>query len=222
MLAIAGGKGGCGKTTTTLGLAAAFVRAGHTALAVDTDCDMPNLHVAADVPRAPTLAAIADGEPVESVAQPPPDYPGVEVVTAPQSGTPRDTVPTALSHLATDADNVLLDCPAGGGQAAALPLRLADRALVVTTPAPQCLRDAAKTAAMARALDAGVVGAVVVRAEEVPSGVERLLDCPVLTAVPDTAPEPLATTTVVTAYDRLASELSAERRENTVRTLMNA
>jgi septum site-determining protein MinD len=57
MLALAGGKGGCGKTTTALGLAAAL---DGPAVVVDTDRAMPNLHALAGVERHPTLADLAN------------------------------------------------------------------------------------------------------------------------------------------------------------------
>ncbi|RDZ49114.1 CDP-4-dehydro-6-deoxy-D-gulose 4-reductase, partial [Haloferax sp. Atlit-10N] len=44
MLAIAGGKGGCGKTTIALGVGQALGTPTRPALVVDTDRDMPNLH----------------------------------------------------------------------------------------------------------------------------------------------------------------------------------
>jgi septum site-determining protein MinD len=222
MLAVAGGKGGCGKTTTTLGLAAALVRQRKSAVAVDADREMPNLHTLAGVRREPSLDAVADGWPPEFVAGTA-DAPalGVSVIPAasgpqsadsvprnsvdsprsgrepvvqsePPSPTPSHSGPNEAFHRVRDwADAVLLDCPAGAGPDAAAPLRIADAAAVVTTAEPACLRDAAKTAAMARELGTPVVGAVVSRAqtesdtEPVSEGVADLLDCQVLGVIPD-------------------------------------
>lgn len=55
MLAVAGGKGGSGKTTTALGLAGAFAQRRRRPLVVDCDLDAPNLHLRAGVPRDPGL-----------------------------------------------------------------------------------------------------------------------------------------------------------------------
>jgi septum site-determining protein MinD len=206
MLAVAGGKGGCGKTTTTLGLAAALVRQRKSAVAADADREMPNLHAMAGVRREPGLDAVAEGWPARIVAgtADPPAL-GVEVVPAasgPPNASGRKSVENcALVRLRGSADAVLLDCPAGAGPDAAAPLRIADAAVIVTTAEPACLRDAAKTAAMARELGATVAGAVVSRVTEpsrtaevsretgVPEGIARLLDCPVLGVVPDAGAE---------------------------------
>ncbi|UPW00102.1 P-loop NTPase [Halorussus gelatinilyticus] len=195
MLAVAGGKGGAGKTTTTLGLAAALGRQRRTVVAVDADREMPDLHAMAGVARTPGLDAVAEGWPVELVAgAPDPPLTGVEVLPAgtgpPSAGSAarvgeRSGGATPLARARGVADAVLLDCPAGAGSDAVAPLRVADAAVVVTTTEPDCLRDAAKTAAMARELDAPVVGAVVSRADEVPVRIEQLLGCPVLGVVPE-------------------------------------
>ncbi len=168
MLAIAGGKGGCGKTTTTLGLAGALGRARRSVLATDADVDMPDLHLLADVEPTPNLAEVAADGDVETATHPPPNLSGVGIVPAPQSIGERVSLSDALAHLVGTADHVLVDCPAGAGPDAVTPLRVADHVLLVTTPTPACLRDAAKTAAMARALGTTIVGVVLTRAERAP------------------------------------------------------
>lgn len=207
MLAIAGGKGGCEKTTTTLGLTGALGRTRRTVLAVDADLDMTDLHLLADVDSRPELAAIKDGTNVEDAANPPPNLSGVEVVPAPLSVDETVHLPAALARLTDDADHVLVDCPAGAGPDAVTPLRVAEHVLLVTTPDPASLRDTAKTAAMARTLDISVVGCVLTHANDAPSGVERLLDCPVLVTVPAVGAPVLTHEPVARSYDTLASTI---------------
>lgn len=207
MLAIAGGKGGCGKTTTTLGLAGALGRMRRSVVATDADVDMPDLHLLADVESSPNLSTIAAGGDVESATHPSPALSDVGIVPAPQSMGESVSLSSVLGRLTGTADHVLVDCPAGAGPAAATPLRIADHVLLVTTPDPTCLRDAAKTAAMARALGTTIVGVVLTRAEQPPPGIERLLENPVLASIPDGGVAVLADETVVRAYDRLASAL---------------
>jgi septum site-determining protein MinD len=174
MLAIAGGKGGCGKTTTTLGIAAALAETDHRVLAIDADRDMPDLHVLAGVPGAPTAAAVADGTPIASVAGAVPDRPAIGIVPAAPGVSRADLRATIRAGRRQDAVG-LIDCPAGAGRDAVAPLRAATAAVVVTTSRPAAIRDAAKTAAVARAVGTPVICGVVTRARSVPRGVERLL-----------------------------------------------
>jgi len=87
---------------------------------------------------------------------------------------------------------VLLDCPAGASADAAAPLRAADRTVLVSTPRERSLRDAAKTAAMARELDAPPVAVVLVRSEGRVDPSE-LLGCDAVVHVPELSEPPLET-----------------------------
>lgn len=214
MLAIAGGKGGCGKTTTTLGLGAALARQRGSVLAVDADRDMPNLHAMAGVPRTPGLADLRERR-VEAVRHGVPRRTGIDVV--PASPTPAGfDLGRALERLRGHAAHVLVDCPAGAGPAAADPLRAADRVLLVTTLQPPSLRDTAKTAAMARALGTPVAGAALTRvadpSADVAERVASLLGCRVLTIVPaakdaGTSDDVLTDPAVEASYARLADAI---------------
>lgn len=186
MLAIAGGKGGTGKTTTALGLstviAAARERpadpsrsAGRGVLVVDADVDVPDLHAMAGVAREPTVLDDPDGLPV-------PGRPGVRVAPAPPPAA-TSAFRDRLRALAAPDDRavrdrpirgrrprdrptrgrVLVDAPCGAGPDAALPMAVADATLLVTRPTVPAVRDTAKTAAMARALDTPVAAVAVVQ-----------------------------------------------------------
>ena len=210
MLAVAGGKGGCGKTTTALGLALAAARRGEPSLVVDADVEMPDLHLVAGVDREPHLGS---GLP-EAVAQPVPGWPEARVLPAPPLGTDVNLERALDRCRFADGPFVLVDCPAGAGPDAARPLRVADLTLVVTTPTPASLENAAKTAAMSRAVGTPVAGAVLARTDRVPDGVsdlpdglEDLLGAPVLGTTPPVA-NPLSSVQIADTYTPIRRELA--------------
>jgi len=207
MLAIAGGKGGVGKTTTALGLSAAV---DGPVLAADADPDMPDLHALAGVDREPTLTELT-GRDVGTVAQPHPEESDVALLPAPRID---DADPDAITHslvrLAASDRRSVVDCPAGAGPDAAAPLRAADATLLVTTLCAPALRDAAKTAAMARALDAPACGVVLTRTRSAPDVVSELLGCPVVVSIPAADAPILDDDDVRTAYRRLAASLGED------------
>jgi septum site-determining protein MinD len=205
MLAIAGGKGGSGKTTTTLGLAAALEG---PCVAVDADVGMPDLHALAGVAREPTLAAVEPDAPL-AAAREHPDRSGVSVVPAPTPAEcdPDEAVRRGLATLGEAGPSTLVDCPAGAAADAAAPLRAADAVLVVSEPCAPALQDAAKTAATARALGTPVVGALLTRSRLAPAGLSDLLGCPVLGAVPRVEPPVLAAPSARRAYADAARAL---------------
>jgi len=205
MLAIAGGKGGVGKTTTVLGLSAAL---DSPVVAADADPDMPDLHALAGVDRTPTLAALTDHE-VPAVTQPHPDESGVALLPAPRIED-ADDVAGSLDRLARGDRRAVVDCPAGAGPDAAAPLRRADATLLVTTLCAPALRDAAKTAAMARTLGAPPRGVVLTRTRSAPDDVTELLGCPVVASIPAADAPVLADSGVRAAYDRLAATLGED------------
>jgi septum site-determining protein MinD len=207
MLAIAGGKGGVGKTTTALGLSAALET---PVVAADADPDMPDLHALAGVDREPTLAALDDRR-VAAAVQPHPDESDVSLLPAPRfEQADPGAVDRSLARLAAGRRPAVVDCPAGAGPDAAAPLRAADATLLVTTLCAPALRDAAKTAAMARALDAPPCGVALTRTRSSPGEVVDLLGCPVLASIPTADPPILADEGVRTAYRRLAARLGED------------
>lgn len=202
MLAITGGKGGCGKTTTAVGLARALTARGVSPLLFDADSDMPDIHHHLDLRRQYGVDALARGAPLSRAVQRTDSLPGVAVVTA---GNP-ERVPAALRATANWDGPVLVDCPAGIGPDATRPLRAADACLVVSTDEPQCLEDTVRTLVVARQLGATPAGAVlrIVADEHVP---ETVGNCPVRERVP-TVESPDSHLGVSQAWSRLADDVS--------------
>jgi septum site-determining protein MinD len=159
MIAVAGGKGGSGKTTVALGVARALARVGLDPLLVDCDPDMPDLHHAAGIDRTDGVDEVAAGASVRRASATSPTVPGVRLLTAGR----RECLPKALRRAGEWHGPVLFDCPPGVGPDASLPVRIADRTLLVATDRQQSLGDAATTASAARNLGAEPLGLVLRR-----------------------------------------------------------
>jgi len=205
VLAIAGGKGGSGKTTTALGVAGALARRRRRPLVVDCDLDAPNLHLRAGVDRDPGADEVgrAGGTPTpDGAAHESTVLPGVDVL--PAGSADGDALDAALDALRPADRPVVLDCPAGASEAVARPLRAADAAVVVATRGRESVEDAVKTAAMARAVDAPPAATAVSREPAVPDGLRAAVGAPDAVAVPD-VPDPLgADAATAAAYAALA------------------
>lgn len=207
MLAIAGGKGGTGKTTVALGLARVLARSGLDPLVVDADVDMPDLHTLTGADREPTTDQLLTDSPIESVVQHAPELPGVRVVAA---GCP-DSVPGALRRLDRWHGPVLVDCPAGAGADAARPLRGCDLTVLVTTASPAAIENTRKTAAIGRRLEAQPVVALA-RATTTGDACDADFGCPVQT-LPTVETGPIYThPRIQAACERVARTLECRRQ----------
>ena len=207
MIAIAGAKGGCGKTTVTLGLAEALADRGRPTVAVDADRQLPDLHTVADVDREPTIAALDGETDVASIAKGVPGVPGVGVITAQRSDETVDLA-AALERLDYETAEVLIDCPSGVGPDVVEPITAADHVVVVTTGTERSLDAARTTINAAEQLGVPVVGIVFVRCETIPDDLAAELDAETLGAVPDRG-SPLSDDEVTGAFRDIANALEA-------------
>ncbi|WP_255195882.1 MinD/ParA family ATP-binding protein [Halorarius litoreus] len=195
MLAVTGGKGGVGKTTTALGTARAVAQAGRRPVVVDADLDLPNLAAMAGV-EPDGLGVVSAGAPLAAA----PTIGGVTVLGT-QPGTPPTTLQQVLDRLATTDRPVLVDCPAGAGMPHGIALRAATDSLVVTRPRECALADALKSSVLARRLDAPPTATVFNETTSVPV-VASKLDVSSPVAVPSHGTQSV-TTVDTTAYQPL-------------------
>lgn len=201
MFAVAGGKGGVGKTTSTLALAASFPG---QPVVVDADRSMPNLAEMAGV-DAPSLDAVVESG---TAPEPAPAH-DCRVVASPHKGAPRtERLLTQFSHRGAFSDStIIVDCPAGASVDAAAPLAVVDGVVLVSTSCAPALRDTLKTASMARAVGTPVLGVVLTRTSLRPPHVSSLFDAPLLATVPPVTADPLSNPRVRERYDAAAAAL---------------
>lgn len=147
-IVITSGKGGVGKSTVTLGLAAQFAADGERVLLVDCDAGLRSLDRMTGTEELLVFDSsdVVAGRcaPAEAI-YPCGAMPGVSLMPAPANGedlVPEHVMRRLVPMLKRYFDRVLLDSPAGVGRGFRAAAAAADSALVVCSPDPVCIRDA--------------------------------------------------------------------------------
>lgn len=192
--AVASGKGGVGKTTTALNLGAAFVDADRSVVVVDVDLGMANLGDLLDVtPAGPSLHAVLAGEAeIEAATTEAPG--GFDVVLGSDDleafgRADPAALGSAIERLREAYDVVLLDGSGGLSHDVTVPLGLADRVLLVTTPAEPAVTNAIKTRELVERLGGTIAGVIVNRiggaGQATPEAVAERIGVAALGSVPE-------------------------------------
>jgi len=194
VFAVASGKGGTGKTTSTVALGMALAGR-YDVTVVDADTGMANLLFHAGLSDVETTLhdVLADEAPVDTATY---ERFGMTVVPC---GTSldgfRDSDPTRLREvvatLAADTDVILLDSPpALDSRAAVLPVVMADRAVVVLQPTIPAISDGLKVQEYATSYDTDIAGLLFNKVrddgiDEIAEKTERYFEGPTLSAIPE-------------------------------------
>jgi len=148
-VAVTSGKGGVGKTSTSVNLAIALASRGSRAVLLDADLGLANVEVLLGLNSLYNLQHVIDGE--KSINQIMVQGPGGIYVVPGSSGLAkfadldapaRDNVLTGLKELQEGNDFIIVDTMAGIGQNATAFAAAADEVLLVTTPEPSAIVDA--------------------------------------------------------------------------------
>lgn len=215
--AIGGGKGGVGKTTTTINLGVVLGQAGHDVVVVDADLAMTNLGQQLGIDHEPGIHQVLAGDaPVRDAVVKGPG--GLAAITGDReldsfAAADPTELGRVLELLSVAYDVVLVDTGSGVQRNSVVAFREADEVLLVTTPRDVAIEDANRTATIAADADCPTVGAVVNRVENEGDREHAPgLDADVLAVVPDhqsggpvTATEP--SSDAAGAYRTLAASL---------------
>jgi septum site-determining protein MinD len=195
LITITSGKGGVGKTTTSINLGAALNHFGKEVIVVDANLTTPNIGLHLGAPIVPVnLNHVLLGKAKV-----------VDAIYEHESGT--KIIPSSLSvkelkridhgklkdvskKLRRMADYVIFDSAAGLGEEAVVSLKVADELIVVTNPEIPAVTDALKTVKLAEELGKEVRGVIVTRVkggknEMSVSNIRDMLDTPILGVVPE-------------------------------------
>ena len=153
VLAVASGKGGVGKTSTSVNLAIALAGRAKRVVVLDADLGLANVEVLMGLNSFYNLQHVIDGE--RSLMQILVKGPGgIEIVPgasglaklADLPARARENVLSGIQEMQENADFIVVDTMAGIGQNAVAFAAAADEVLLVTTPEPSAMVDAYATA----------------------------------------------------------------------------
>ena len=194
ILAVAGGKGGIGKTTTSINLGAALNYFGKDVTIVDANLSTPNIGIHLGSPKVPIhLHHVVKGLNHISEAV----YlhkSGMKVIPASLSIEDfKDSAPEKLKdHIQNlKTDIALLDTAAGLGREALASINAANKVLIVTNPELPSLTDALKTIKLCHELNKNIIGVVLAKTnykdenEIGVKAVEQFLGYPVISIIPE-------------------------------------
>ncbi len=195
IIVIASGKGGVGKTTTSINLAAAMNYFGRDVLVIDGNLSTPNVGIHLNSPEVPiNLNHVLRGkaEPYEAVYE---HDSGMKILPASLSIKElKRTKPEKMKDFKKDfkdiAEFVIVDCAAGLGPEASSAIDMADEIIIVTNPEMPAVTDALKTVKFAEQAKKPVKGVIVTRVKKdnielTPEVVKEMLEAPVLGMVPE-------------------------------------
>lgn len=190
---ILSGKGGVGKTSTAVNMAAALSFFGRDVVVVDGNLSTPNLGLHLGVPVVPiTLHDVLKGKNsiLDSVYL---HHSGLKIVPAGLSledlrNVNPDKLGNSLSSLDGLTDVVIVDGSAGLGRETLAIMNAVDELIVVTNAELPAVTDALKTIRLAEEMGKKVKGVVLAKSgidHDIPlDNIENLLEKPVLGVVP--------------------------------------
>ena len=195
LIVITSGKGGVGKTTTAINLAAAMNYFNRDVLVIDGNLSTPNVGIHLNAPEVPiNLNHVLRGkaEAFEAVYE---HESGMKIMPSSLSMKElKTTKPERMKEFRNEfkkiAENVIMDSAAGLGSEANAAIQAADELIIVTNPEMPAITDALKTVRLAAQMKKPVRGVIVTRVEKnnielSPEVVREMLEIPILGMIPE-------------------------------------
>ena len=165
---IASGKGGTGKTTTSVNLGTALAMLGKRTIIMDADIGMANLGLIIGMENCPvTLHEVLSGK--AEIGQAIYEGPkGLRVVPSGislqgfQNSDP-ERLRDVMASIIENTDYMLIDAPAGISKDAIIPMAIADEVLLVVNPELSSMADALKTKVLTEMVGGSVGGIILNR-----------------------------------------------------------
>ncbi len=200
-IVITSGKGGVGKTTVAVQLAAQLAKKGQRVVLCDADFGLNNVDISAGVENLVTydIIDVIEGRcRAKQALVKHPKYANFYILTSSHSAPERYVSPQAvklvLDGLSPLFDFIFIDCPAGIDDGFHRAVATADEAIVVTSPHISSLRDADKVITLLKSYQLNSLSVVVnkVRGDLLLSGeclspkqIIDLLKLPVIGVLPE-------------------------------------
>ena len=195
IIVITSGKGGVGKTTTAINLAAAMNYFGEEVLVIDGNLSTPNVGIHLNAPEVPvSLNHILRGkaEPFEAVYE---HESGIKIMPSSISVKElKNTDSKKLKDFKNDFKKIcthtIIDCAAGLGAEASSSMEAGDELIIVTNPEMPAIADALKAIKFAEQMKKPVRGVIVtrVRGDDIelsPEVVKEMLEVQIIGMIPE-------------------------------------